>query len=334
MTAISWAPASEAETDWDSWLAGASDRNVFQSHLWAEVKRPQGWDVVRLVGRDSSGNIGAMVQVLLRKAGGRFVLGWAPGGPIMGFAGTNPRRYLQSLSETLRAKGAARAIRLDCYLPLDEGRADFNAVFHPPMRRLNTGFTALVNLSQASDVTRWSTNHRRNFRRAEQARLKIRNSRAGVGLDELFTLYERMRNEKGVSSLPDIRNDVTRMVEVCGTAAVVFTAHKDQTPVAAGVVLTFADRAIYIAGGTSAQGRRFSAGHALFHAMFTHLAEDGIDIFDLGGLDPGSKHARGVDLFKLGFGAEVHERVGEWDWARTRPARLLMNAGILMKSSR
>ena len=49
-------------SSWNAALVRLADANVFQSHEWGEHKRASGWEPLRLVARDASGQTVGMAQ--------------------------------------------------------------------------------------------------------------------------------------------------------------------------------------------------------------------------------------------------------------------------------
>lgn len=335
MATTTWTPLSDDQRAfWDGWLTEARDHNAFQSLTWGELKRSSGWDPVRLVAKDGQGRIVGLVQLLRRKIAGSTI-GWAPGGPVLGFCETDTGRELGSLSDVLESSGF-RAVRFDSYLTRGGSSSyEFSRLLRPAGARVNSGFTSQLDLRSLSEArSTSSTNHLRNLRRAKAAGLEVRTADGPDGVGEFLALYEAMRTAKELKHVPDLSHDVSLMGGAFGGDALVFNVYQGNAPVSTALVLRSGDRAIYIAGATPPRGRELSAGHLLFHELFRELVDRGVKNFDFGGLDPRSERARGVDLFKLGFGGVIQERVGEWDWAKNGLTHLGFNLAMRLRGAR
>ena len=70
------------------------------------------------------------------------------------------------------------------------------------------------------------------------------------------------------------------------------------------------------------------ASEANLDYVYATLASWGMTRFDFGGIDPRSPSASGVDHFKRGFGGELIQHLGEWEWAATSPLRWAANVLI------
>lgn len=335
MATKEWIELAEDERAlWDDWLTRARDQNAFQSLAWGELKRLSGWDPVRLITKDAQGTIVGVVQILRRRSAG-LAIGWSPGGPVLGFPETDIGRELAALSGALEPLGF-RAVRFDSYLSRGgSGSYEFSRLLRPVKTRVNSGFTSQIDLRSISEAqTTWSTNHLRNLRRAEAAGLELRVAEGPSGVGEFLALYQAMRTAKELKHVPDLSHDVSLLGGAFGDDALVFNVYQGGTAVSTALVLRSGRHAIFITGATPPRGRELSAGHLLFHELFRELVGRGVDTFDFGGLDPRTESARGVDLFKLGFGGVIQERVGEWDWARNRLTHLGFNMAMRLRRAR
>lgn len=335
MATVVWELASDDPSEWDEHLVQASDHNVFQSHSWGEMKRKSGWRPLRLVAEDSGGNRLGQVQILQRKIA-NFAIGWAPGGPLLGFPDSRIGRELSSLITYLDDQSGLLAVRLDCYMT---GGGTTGYEFRRLLRRaresINSGFTSWLDL-RSMPQGEWldTKEHRRILRQGDAAGVSTQTVDGEAGVTQFIPLYELMRRSKDLKGIPDIRNDVTLMGQMFGHDVFVVIASESRTAISSALVLKFGKRAFYVGGATSPRGRKLSAGHIVFHHLFRELSDRGVEEFDLGGLDPSSNQARGVDLFKLGLGGVIQERVGEWDWTKNGLTHLGFNLAMRLRGAR
>ncbi|MBV9866838.1 MAG: peptidoglycan bridge formation glycyltransferase FemA/FemB family protein [Abitibacteriaceae bacterium] len=75
------------------------------------------------------------------------------------------------------------------------------------------------------------------------------------------------------------------------------------------------------------------ASYALVNYLVEYLQQHGITEFDFGGLDPRSSAAAGVNQFKRGFGGELIEYLGEWEWASQSWLRYALNLAVWYRGS-
>ncbi len=74
------------------------------------------------------------------------------------------------------------------------------------------------------------------------------------------------------------------------------------------------------------------AAYAMVVKLLASLKEKGITQFDFGGIAPASLAASGVNHFKRGFGGELVEYLGEWEWVVSPSVR--WGANYLIKRTK
>ena len=81
---------------------------------------------------------------------------------------------------------------------------------------------------------------------------------------------------------------------------------------------------------TGNKGRESNLAYSMTYKLFEYLMKIKINEFDFGGISPSSA-AAGVNHFKGGFGGEILEYLGEWDWSNFRCLRWGLNLAIKFK---
>jgi lipid II:glycine glycyltransferase (peptidoglycan interpeptide bridge formation enzyme) len=114
----------------------------------------------------------------------------------------------------------------------------------------------------------------------------------------------------------------------------VFTGYIDGKPVSSCLLLNFRQKSFYFMAASGKRGRDIYASYAMIYKLFEHLKKQGVIEFDFGGIDPSSDFSKGVTHFKKGFGGDLVEYLGEWDWASSRWLRLAVNLAIMFKKGR
>jgi hypothetical protein len=149
-------------------------------------------------------------------------------------------------------------------------------------------------------------NHRRSVRRARKLRMEMRRGedeqacRAHADLI-LSSMERRKRRGENVPLETDVH--MHRALLVSGVGHLFQGAAEGK--VLSSVLVVKAQRGAYFqSSGNCPEGMAIGASHFLVHEVSRRLQEEGIEIFNLGGVeDPGS----GLALFKSRFGAEVVE---------------------------
>lgn len=333
---MTWHLAATDEA-WDEMLARASDADAFQSAGWGEFRRRAGWRPQRWVAHDGGGRPVMMAQVLTRTVMATLV-GWAPGGPVLRFPASDPHRIpdlLDGLVSAVRGPSKRAYVRFDPHHPHDPATTyAFGRSCRRPLAPLNTRFSAVLDLRGPIEgiLARMGHKHRYNTRRALEQPVAWT-----VGSDErearaLAELHAEVVRDKRLRTRPMDAGDLRHLCESFGDGAGILVGRSGGRPVTALLFLVFAGRAFLMLPATGPAGRAIGAGYAMHFRLFEELRRREIASLDMGGLDPRSR-MNDVDRFKVGYGAEIVEYVGEWDWASAPWLRWAASAGVLVRRS-
>jgi lipid II:glycine glycyltransferase (peptidoglycan interpeptide bridge formation enzyme) len=325
---------------WDSQLQAAADATVFQSYAWGEYKRNHGWTPVRCTGRDKSGRVVAMAQILLKKMPLGIHAGWAPGGPVLQFKGWAPKnigKALDALWETLQSKYGRLWVRFHSHIPNEPELAYvFSGRFHRPIFKVNSEFSQFLdlNLSLEEFEKSMTSKHRYYVRQALAHELTWRHGGDEELQVDLARLHEEMTRGKGMESIRLGIDEIRKIFAMQGSQAMILNGYHNGEAVTSCLVQRFGNRGFYASAATGAKGRELSAAYAMVHELFRVLKESGMTRLDFAGLDPKTPAAYGVNHFKRGFGGQLVEYLGEWEYASSEKLRWVINLGIWKKGGR
>lgn len=325
--------APEEAPSWDALAAQSSDATLFQLTAWAEHKAGAGWRPVRWEARDDCGRLVAAIQALFKNLPLGRTLAWAPGGPLTGFPASDPKAMPELLRAWTRELSKERCVyaRVRSHRPEETAWSQaFGAVFKRPSRRINSGLTLHIDLSQPLEalLKPLGPKHRHRVRYAAKSPLEWR---AGNDPDLRAAFAELYREMAQFKSLAGQLFDADRLpglIELFGSKALVLVGFLNARPVTGCLTIEAGPAAFYLASATSAEGRRASATYALVPKLFELLKARGVTNFDFGGIDPANPNARGVDDFKGGFGGREVRYLDEWDWSFWEPLRRAVNLAI------
>lgn len=320
--------------EWDALMGAATDANLAQRHAWGEYKRALGWEVERWAALRGDEPTGCLQALKRRLPFGR-VLVWAPGAPVAGFPRLQPREMgplLAAWLQAFRQENKPLYVRFYSFLPTSpEASYSLSRVLSRPLFRINSGFTSRIDLTRSMAGLRaaMTGKHRYYAKRAEAAGLQWKWGRSEDLRRDMLHLNAEMcatKQSKGLRLSPE---DLDALHRAFGEDFLILAGYRDSKPVTACVVLIGGRRAFYLSAATGTGGREMSAGYAMVLRLFDALKARGIDELDFGGLAPGE--ASGVDHFKRGFGGEIVESLGEWEWVPADYLRLPVNLLIRRK---
>jgi lipid II:glycine glycyltransferase (peptidoglycan interpeptide bridge formation enzyme) len=312
---------------WAELMSQLRDAPAFQTWGWGEFQRRGGWKPLRLARLRS--NDMALAQVLCRRMPGGIEFAWVPGGPVSsrdaGLA--QEMRTLHSAVESIVGRCYLR-----CNVMTSAIKTDFfasNSFMVRARRPVNSRYSIFLRLHDDEDQWLLTINkkHRYYVRLALRQGLTWTINNRDENLDDLATLLKQMVNEKNISIPVYSGEQLRQMRDELGDGVLTIIGSQGDQPVTGALVVIHGDRAHYLAAATSEKGREMSAAYGMLFELRKSLRSRGVRLFDLGGIAPHDKAASGVDHFKLGFGGETVEYLGEWD-AGTRFSRALGNSAV------
>ena len=316
---------------WDEKLASFTDCSPFQSYAFGQYHQTLGWQPCYWAATNEKGEMTAMCLGLLRRYPLGFGMLWCVGGPV-----GDVQTWDESLQKTiLETSGVKRLyVRFRC----DRERNVADALFlnHRGWSRsispLTSSFSMELNLTDEDALfSKLSRRWRRNLRTAAQTNLVIKIC-ANPDVEEISHVFAEMEARK---NLPQ-QFSPEKLENLFKNAAsnLIFYRCEDKSGnlICFRGCLTVGNRACDYLGASTEKGRELRASYAVLWQMLWHCREQGIEIYDMGGIDPWANP--GVYTFKKETGAREVEFLGEWDWATSPALRFLGNWAIGRRQNR
>ena len=319
---------------WDEALTYSENYNVFQTYVWGEFKKTTGWVPERWIASDKNGDIICMVQILIKSFPGGFKIGWASGGPVILFNRSNskkPPEIIKDLFKNVSRTSGRMVVRLNIQVPDDAYLSySLNQICVRPIFRINSGYTINIDLNQSLEQIRkkMSPRHRYNLKKSLEENIDWKYGNNPMYIQDFLLLNNEMVNEKKVESIRVNLKNITELSQLLGENVIFFAGYIDNVPIASCLVLIFGQKAFHFMASSGLTGRKLKASYAMNYSLLKLLKEKGIRLFDFGGIDPYSPSAAGVNSFKKGFGGELVEYLGEWEWASSGWVKWVVNSAI------
>lgn len=325
-------------SEWDEHLSNSPDLNVFQSYGWGEFKRTLGWNPTRWIAWDKDRRVVGIVQILLKVVFPGISIGWAPGGPVcLPSKHGLPEDLIPALLAAIRANYRIIYVRFDSHASFNTALAHaMGNVLARPLFKLNTGYTVRLNLQAPLDELRakMTAKHRYYVKKSLREKLEWKTGTEDTSIQALLQLHNEMVEAKELDFLRTNSTEIRNLCRLLGANVLIFTGYEKDAPVTACLVLIFKNTAFYWVAATGTRGRKVSASYAMVYRLLEYLQMQGIKQFDFGGLAPESPTAKGVNHFKRGFGGDMIEHVGEWEWASDRWLRWGVNVAVWLRADR
>ena len=304
------------------------------------VKQKPIWKWEAIVSRDANGTIKGSLAVLIRKIvpGLPFTMMYGCRGPVTDLDDKETMADLIDGAKKLAKQYHSYVIKIDPDVPSSEtaytkmledlgfqltgGGATFDAIQPQYVFRLNTeGKTAeelLMSLPQST-------------------RRKVRaGAKKGVTVEikgkEAVPDFARLMLETGVRD-----GFVTReasyfenMLDNLGEHARLYMAYYEGQAIAGTLAIWYGDKVWYLYGASSNEHRNLMPNYMLQWSMIEWAVEKGCRIYDFRGVPGrvGEDHPLyGLYKFKLGFGGDYVEFVGEMDMVLSKPVNFMITKG-------
>jgi hypothetical protein len=328
---VTWREFEQSPSVWDASLLQARDCNIFQSYAWGEYKKNFGWTPLRFVATNKEQISVGMVQILLKKLPLGFGIGWSPGGPVFGFAGSiRWGNELPILLKHLHSLYPGILFRFHSHEEYHCLSAyDFRRACSRPFYKINSGFTILNSLKFVDYQNKMTAKHRYYLKKAILGNVEWMHGATDKNISDFIEVHRQMVSAKAIPSISTSYEDLIMLRDTLGVGGMtVLTGHISGRPVTSCISYDFGRRSIYMMAATNDAGRKINAAYAMIPQLFMHLKEKGIEVFDFGGIDPGNPNLEGVDHFKKGFGGKIVEYLGEWESVNSETLRIFLNIGI------
>jgi peptidoglycan pentaglycine glycine transferase (the first glycine) len=317
-----------SDPDWDRFVEATQGGTYQQSSMWAQVKSTVGWRPIRFtLSRDSRTVAGC--QALVRSFARLGAVGFVPYGPLV--AHDNPDAIQAVLSTVQRMVKEERLLYLKLQPPPD--CSDMSGVvkergFVPSSLDAAPRFTARVDLRQSPDalLAAMRPTTRYEIRRAERRGVVIRDG----GEKDLPIFYEVVKatsSRQGFSPYPQSYfEQMWRSFHERGHIHLLIAEYQGEV-LSSNLLVGFGKSTFYKMGGWSGVRRDIRPNPFLHWTGMQWGRQHGYRYYDFEGINPSVGDAimagrSGKDLpyhsiafFKLGFGGEVTQFPGSYDYA-------------------
>ena len=331
--------AIESASEWRGVLDDLPDPHVLQSWEWGSLKAQTGWQAQRFALPGTNEKPEAAFQYLCRQPVTRLPMsvGYVPKGPVLDWSDeVAAARALAAVEATAQRTGSL-FVKIDP--DVDETSLTGRRVmallrargwrFSPEQIQFkNTGITRLGE-SEERLLESFKSKWRYNVRLAERRGLAVRVG-TEADLSTFYALYAETGQRDGFTIRPfayyaDIwRTYLAAQTDANNPAggALLLAEHpEDDAPIAGIFLLRYGSRAWYFYGASGESRRRDMPNYLLQWEGMRWALSQGCTVYDWWGAptapDDPEDGLQGVWRFKGGFGAELRQQIGAWDWSPT-----------------
>lgn len=309
-----------------------------QAWAWGEFRRALGYKIFRL-GAFEKGILKGACFLERRSVGfGQSYL-YLPRGPAV--CQQEPGLFFKILrfGQALAQKERSFLVRWDlpfkararCKQHVGPWRLLKQLHFQDIGNQVEPKYTLILNLRQPTERLRdrLAPRVKRNLNRARRYQVRARELEVkprGQGL-RIFLELLRATEQRQKIDLHSQSSYFEKMFEKFGDHLRLFVAEYQGRPTAGALVVTYADAATYLYGGSIRMKQNIGAPWLLHWEIIKRMKQSGYSWYDFWGI--GQKQAdgsfwpagwEGLTFFKTGFGGQKIEYLGAYDW----PARPLI----------
>jgi len=326
---------------WHNILQSLPYAHILQTWEWGELKRETtGWTAERFHYMDSSGNSVAAVSLLTRKVGFLRVM-YAPKGAVLDYTNDAIRDQVLAHLEGIARQRYAIWLKLDPDVPLQTGFSEDDSGKHPVIPNptgmaLKQAFesrgwhysddqvqfpnTVINDLSLSVDDLLKGMNQstRRKLRQADKNGVQVRHADlAGADLEILYDLYANTSQRQGFLIRPLSYYKLVWQRFAAAGMAHALIAEVNGDAAAGAVYLHTGQKVWFFYGMTTTEHRNTQANYALHWQAIQWAKEQGYPLYDWWGAPTQFEETDplwGVFRFKNGFGGQVVQHIGAWDY--------------------
>ena len=321
--------------EWNNCLSTFIDKNIFQSYEWGELKKLDGWAVLRIliIDDNTSENI-LIAQVLVKKVIG-IKVAWCPGGPILqgdNSIGINAIKKFQNIIFDEHIFN----LRCKPYMSnTKENQKIFSSFTKSDYSFTSSKSSILGIVEDDIFLQQVKKKHRYYIKQSEKSGIRWKICSSNDTARIFLNVYDRMKINKGLN-LPII--DINGFSKILGVNKdgiprfFSFAGFEQDDPVSVCVISLLDNKAFYHYAASTERGREIYASYGMIFNLLRELRRLSIDELDFGGISA-DKSSSGVDFFKLGFNGEDFLKIGELDISKNKLYSFLFSKILQLKTN-
>ena len=279
--------------EYEAFIQSHPKGHFAQSHLWGKQKPMWQWEAI--VSRDEAGKIKGSMAVLIRKIipGLPYTMMYACRGPVTDLDDRETLADLVDGAKKLAKKHHSYVIKIDPDVSSEE------TAYREILESL--GFK-LTGCGEEFD--------------AIQPQYVFRLNTAGKTADELLMALPQSTRRKVRTGAKKGASYFENMLDNLGEHCRLYMAYYEGQAIAGTLAIWFGDKVWYLYGASSNEHRNLMPNYMLQWNMIEWAVEKGCRLYDFRGVpgQVGEDHPLyGLYKFKLGFGGDYVEFVGEMD---------------------
>lgn len=316
-----------------------------QSVQWQKVK--SNWGFEAIVSRKENGSIKGACGVLIQKIpviGTSFL--YCPRGPICDFHDEETLRDIKCGLDELAKKYKAQSVKLDPYVSVDDiefisimEKLGFKRFFGPEgFETIQARFNYQLPLAGKTEeevMAGLTQKTRYNVRYAMKHGVTIKVG-TKADLDEFMRIYAVTGERDSFNIRP--KAYLERMLDALGENVRLYLGYYDGHVVSGAITTNYAGKCSYVYGASDNAFRQYMPNYLMQWEMIKWAIETGCNVYDFQGIAGDIENEEnpmyGLYRFKRGFGGEIAELAGEFDYIYKPIVQKLVNTALDIKKKK
>lgn len=329
----------EQYPEYEEFVSGHPRGEFMQSTRWQEVKSNWKWEAV--VSRDGEGRIAGACGVLIQKMplfGTTFL--YAPRGPVCDIHDQQVLADLKAGVDQLAKTYNAHLFKMDPDVAADDqeflrlmDKMGFARFYGPDgFETIQARFNYRLYLqgrTEAELMAGFTQKTRYNIRVARKHGVEVR----PVGperLDDFMKIYRVTGARDGFNTRP--KEYFQRMLSALGPHCRLYMGFYEGQAICGAITTNYAGKTCYVYGASDNAHRNVMPNYLMQMEMIRWAVETGCDVYDFqgisGDMENENGHMYGLYRFKRGFGGQVDELAGEFNYLYKPVTARLVDAAI------
>ena len=329
----------EQYPEYEEFVSGHPRGEFMQSTRWQEVKSNWKWEAV--VSRDGEGRIVGACGVLIQKMplfGTTFL--YAPRGPVCDIHDQQVLADLKAGVDQLAKTYNAHLFKMDPDVAADDqeflrlmDKMGFARFYGPDgFETIQARFNYRLYLNgrtEAELMAGFTQKTRYNIRVARKHGVEVR----PVGperLDDFMKIYQVTGARDGFNTRP--KEYFQRMLSALGTHCRLYMGFYEGQAICGAIATNYAGKTCYVYGASDNAHRNVMPNYLMQMEMIRWAVETGCAVYDFqgisGDMENENGHMYGLYRFKRGFGGQVDELAGEFNYLYKPVTARLVDAAI------
>lgn len=310
---------ADSDALWDSFVGSRKEAGFMQSSAWANFKRVEGFEALRL-GLFEQGELcgGGTLYFYPAETGSGFLV--CPEGPVLDWddpaKSREGLRLILGVAQELAKKQGALGLRIEPRLPKPKPSVLKNWTRAPIDLTPNQTLYVDLTLSEEAILAQMRPKGRYNLKIAQRHGVQIVESSEADALAKFYPLFQETATRNGFFGEPyGFFLNLATSLTPSGFAKFLFAEWEGKL-LGAILVLFYGRRATYLYGGSSDLDRHVMPNYLLHWRAMQLARERGCIEYDLFGFEPFGVPDHlyaGFSRFKKQFGGTYVETIGGMD---------------------